>query len=613
MQQHTCSWGAFVWAGLAILLGVHATTRAESEVVLPDLVISANRYPVRASDVGSSVTVIDLEDIVASKLPTVLELLRGVPGVDITQSGGAGRIASVTMRGASSSQVLVLVDGIRLNTATLGAYDLSSLRSENIERIEILRGPQSTLYGSEAIGGVISIRTRKGTGDAGGDIAAEAGTPEQYRGSAGLRGVSGMVDYSVAASLEVHDGLSAASVGVDKDDDRYENVSLSGRAGLDLEDHGRADLVVRYFDSEIDVDGIGPVDDPNAVEEREGVVAALNVTTPVAAWLENIIHAGLSTDELVGKDPDSEFGNFKIDNRNINANWQANLIAADNNIVSIGYSFEERSGESEGSFNEDATISSIFIQDQLNYEEILFVAIGARMDDHSEFGSESTFRGTVAHYAGATGLRLHGSAGTGFKAPTLSDLFFPGFGNPELDPEKSVGVDAGVEYAFLQQAVVFDITYFHNDFDDLISFDVTTSRPENISEAEASGIEFSATTMVDDKAEIVFSYTYMDSEDKRTGEQLPRRPEHSGAIRASMSLTEELHSYARLLIVRDRIDSDGSVMDNYERLDINFEYAFNDNVFPYVRFENVLDQDYEEVNGFETAGFTAIGGVRATW
>ena len=208
---------------------------------------------------------------------------------------------------------------------------------------------------------------------------------------------------------------------------------------------------------------------------------------------------------------------------------------------------------------------------------------------------------------------MHGSAGPGFKAPTLSDLFFPGFGNPELDPEKSVGVDAGVEYAFLQQAVVFDITYFHNDFDDLISFDVTTSRPENISEAEASGIEFSATTMVDDKAEIVFSYTYMDSEDKRTGEQLPRRPEHSGAIRASMSLTEELHSYARLLIVRDRIDSDGSVMDNYERLDINFEYAFNDNVFPYVRFENVLDQDYEEVNGFETAGFTAIGGVRATW
>jgi vitamin B12 transporter len=600
-----------------MVIGIRETVRGETHVVLPELVISANRYPVRVSDVGSSITVIGLEDILASRLPTVLELLRGVPGVDITQSGGAGRIASVTMRGASSSQVLVLVDGIRLNTATLGAYDLSSLRSENIERIEILRGPQSTLYGSEAIGGVISITTRKGRGDSGGDITAEAGSPEQYRSSAGLRGTSGVVDYSVAASHEYHDGLSAASAGTDKDDDRYENISLSGRAGLNFEEYGRADLVVRYFDSDIDVDGIGlgigPTDDPNAVEEREGVIASLNVSTPVAMWWENIIHAGISSDELVGMDPDSEFGNFKIDNRNINANWQANLLPTDNNILSIGYSFEERSGESKGSFNEDVTIHSVYIQDQWNHDESLFAAVGARTDDHSEFGGESTFRGTLAHHAGATGLRLHGSVGTGFKAPTLSDLFFSGFGNPDLDPETSVGIDAGIEYVFFKESVVIDVTYFHNEFDDLISFDVTTSRPENISEAEAKGIELSANAMLGNQAELDLSYTYMDSEDKTTGAQLPRRPGHSGAILASMSPTEEFRSYARLLIVRERIDSDGSAMDNYERLDLNVEYVMNEHIFPYVRFENVLDHDYEEVNGFETAGFTAIGGVRAVW
>lgn len=583
---------------------------------MPDMVISANRYETPAGKVGSSVTVLNAQDIQLSQQATVLEVLRTVPGIDIAQSGGPGRIADISLRGASSSQTLVLVDGVRVNAATLGAYDFANLSADNIERIEVLRGPQSTLYGSEAMGGVISITTRRGAQGHGGSARVEGGSPEQWRGGVEVHGGNAHADYSAAVDLQRYDGLSAAdkSVGA-TEKDRFDNANASARIGGAILDDGRADLALRHFESTIDLDGFDgmvPADDLNASSDRDGTSANLTVRKPLASWWQQTIAGGIYDESLVGHDPDTVYNVYTINNRNVDASLQSDLLPSDAHVVSVGYEFEDRHGETKGSYSKDVQLNSVFAQEQWHATDALNLTGGARLDDHSEFGTEDTYRGTASYLLGQTGMRAHGSAGTGFKAPTLADLFYPNFGNPDLSPETSVGYDAGLEVPLCERASV-DVTYFRNAFNDLISYDSTTLRAENIDEATAQGVEVAGLVEICTNLQLQATYTFMDSEDKGTGKKLARRPEHRATVEARYQPTTRLSTTATLVAVNDRIDSDGSPMDNYERIDLGVEYAYNRHVYPYARIENLLDQDYEEVNGFSNPGFTGVGGVRAEW
>lgn len=614
--RRLCVWAAAAFSLVAAECG-WAEDVVVAEGVLSEMVISANRYENPYENVGSSVMVLDAGQIAQRKVATVLEVLRTVPGLEVSQSGGPGSIANVFIRGGNSSQTLVLIDGVRVNPATLGAFDFANLAAENIARIEVLRGPQSTLYGSEAIAGVISITTKRGAAGHGGSARVEGGDPEQWLGTAEVHGGNDTGDYSVSATWQEYRGLSSADTsvgGAEKDD--FQNASASARLGYNLPGDGRADLTLRGFSGESDIDGFEgllPADDPNATTEREGVAAGAAVRQPVTDWWIQKVTAGIYDEELTGKDPDTVFNNYQINNRNVDAGAQADLTPVEAHVVSLGYEFENRQGESEGSFDESADIHSIFGLEQWNPIDALVLTAGARLDDHSQFGSEPTYRGTASYAIPETTARLHGSAGTGFKAPTLSDLFFPGYGNPDLDPERSTGYDAGVEVGMADQAVLVDVTAFRNDFEDLIAFDTTTMLAANIQEANAQGVEVSGMWRVCSNAQVGASYTYTDTEDEGTGEPLARRPKHRCTLQAAFQPVARISSTVTLVAVQDRIDSDGTAMDDYERVDLTTEYAVNAHVYPYVRIENVLDQDYEEVSGFSSPGFTAIGGVRANW
>ncbi|MDA0577833.1 MAG: TonB-dependent receptor, partial [Verrucomicrobia bacterium] len=606
------------WVSLVVSAGAEEIRpTGDSSAELTDMVISANRYRVPVTDVGSSVTVLEAADIAHSGQSTVLEVLRGVPGLEVTQSGGPGRIASVNMRGGSSSHTLVLIDGVRANAATLGAFDFANASVENVERIEVLLGPQSTLYGSEAIGGVIRITTKRGAVGQGGSARVEGGSPEQWYGAAEVHGGREAYDYSVSASWQQYNGLSTVdeSVGA-TEDDSYENLSAAGRLGFAVRDDGRADFTFRAFSGESDVDGFEGflvADDPNATTDRDGIAASASYRQPLADWWNQSVLVGVYDETLKGDDPDSEFNNYRIDNRNLDFSAQSDLTPLALHVFSLGYEFENRAGKSGEAYDKNLDIHSVYVQDQWNPVGKLHVTAGARVDEHEEFGSEPTYRGTVSYGVPLTSIRLHGSAGTGFKAPTFSDLYFPDFGNPDLDPESSVGYDAGIEVGLADLAAVVDVTWFRNDFTDLISFDSTTMLAANVEEANAQGLEVSGQVSLCTNAQLGASYTYTDSEDEQTGAPLARRPKQRYTVQAWYQPVTRLNTSLALVAVRERLDSDGTDMDDYTRVDVMAEYALLASVYPYVRIENVFDEDYEEVNGFSSPGFTGIGGVRVVW
>ena len=582
------------------------------------VVVTATRTPTSLKDVGSSISVITGKEIQRSGKTTVLEVLRTTPGVEIVQTGGAGKTTSVFLRGANSSHTLVLVDGVRMNSNTAGLFDLADLKADNIERIEILRGPQSTLYGSEAIGGVIHIFTKRGTGKPETSVRLEGGSFDFFHGAGVHRGTVGNLDYSLSASFMDLDGVSAASEDAGNDEkDGYQNVSTVNRFDLSFMDDGRADLVLRFYRGETDLDGfefgVGPADDLNYTQTRETFIASLNIKKSLGEKIEQTVRVGMHSDELTGEDPDTMFNNYTIKSQILNTELQTDITLAERTILSVGYDYEQRMGENEGTFDEEVDIHSLFAQAQWSVND-LFLTAGVRIDDHSEFGDETTYRGTISTLI-MPSTRLHSSIGTGFKAPAFNDLFWPGFGNRDLLPETSLGYDAGIEQDFMDNKIMLDLTYFHNEFDDLIDLvsGATGFMAVNVNEAEVDGLEASLRVDVTENLNVVLSYTLTDSEDKSTGALLARRPKHRVTLSSAFDLLEKVHGMLSVVVVNDRVDSSGSAMDDYERVDLSMVYDASDHVRPYIRIENLFDKDYEEVAGFTSPGISGIGGVQVDW
>ncbi|MEM9594743.1 MAG: TonB-dependent receptor [Acidobacteriota bacterium] len=594
-----------------------ASAAAEPSLrVEEEIVVSANLVETPADEVGSSVTVILAEDIERHRWRTVAEALRHVPGLAVARTGGPGQSTSVFLRGGSSSQTLVLLDGVRINSATSGAFDFADLTTDHVERIEVVRGPQSTLYGSEAVGGVVSIITRSGGTGLRASGVAEGGEDGHRRLALEVGGGDDRFDWSFSVADLETDGISAADVRRgNTEEDRHENTTISGRLGWGFGEDARADLVLRHVDGEAEIDGFsffdGPVDDLDATNSRDAATAGLTVTAPLAEGWRGVFTAGWNDDELEGADPTNPFGNFTVESQGIQFGARADVdLAADSNspnVLSVGVAWEERQGGSVGSFDETVDIASFYVQDRLSLGEGTSLTLGARYDDHSSFGSETTWRVSGSTEVGSGG-RFHGSWGTGFKAPTLNDLFFPGFGNPDLVPETSQAVDLGYEQTLADGRLVLDVTYFDADYEDLIVFDFSTFLPGNIAEASSRGVEASL-AFDTERVNVALSHTWNETEDLSTGEPLARRPEHRSVLELSVQATDALRTALSAISSADRIDSDGTELEDYVRVDLTAQYEISEHFEPYVRVLNVFDEEYSEVGGFGSRGRTALFGV----
>ncbi|MGD2114307.1 MAG: TonB-dependent receptor [Acidobacteriota bacterium] len=588
-----------------------ADLRLEEEIV-----VTADRIPEPAQEAGSSVTVLDREEIERRQVTTVLELLRTVPGLEASQTGGPGRTASVFLRGASSGHTLVLLDGVRLNSPAVGSFDFADLTLDNVERIEILRGPQSVLYGSEAIGGVVSITTRAGGEGFAADAATEAGSLGLTAVRGSVRGGGDRFAYSVTAARREMDGVSTASERRgNTEDDPWENTTVSGRLGATFLGDGRATLTARRVDSETGLDGftfgVGPTDDPNYVQTRELTQTSVELSKPITPSWRQELTVGTVEEDLVAEDPDTPFHNFEVRTRVSEVSTRSDLRLGSSNRLLAGATFERREAENPGAFDETIDLSSVFTNHRWSWRDRLFLTAGLRHDDYSDFGAETTYRTTASLRFPGRGTRLHGSFGTGFRVPTFNELFFPQAGNPDLEPESSEGWDLGVERFFLDGRLRLDLTGFGNELDELILFDSTTFTFQNVARAESRGVELTAEADPAPGWSLAAAYTWNETEDRATGEPLARRPEHRGSLQVTTRPTGRLRLSATVLAVADRIDSDGAPMDDYERLDLAGELRLGEHVRPYARVDNLLDEDYEEVNGFTTPGRTFVVGLRA--
>lgn len=585
-----------------------AETEDGTPIVAEEIVVSANRYEAPRSEVGSAVTVIDAGEIEQRNQVAVLDLLRTVPGVEVTQTGGPGKVATVRVRGGTGGQAAVLVDGVRVNSVTGGSYDFSNMLAANIERIEVLRGPQAT-YGSEAMTGVISITTRRGEPGWRLNATAEAGSNEHQRFDVGFLGASDVWDYSVSGTDLSTDAVSHRYIeGGSAEDDPFENQTLSARLGATFLNDGRVDLRARSARGDTALDGFGP-EDLNAMAAKDDETLSLSIEKALGSFWRQTVRIGRTEGLLLGTDPDTFWNNYEVNSEIQQIDLQSDVTLGADNVLNLGYSTETRKGLSGGNFDEEADLDSWFVQDQWSITDNTHVTAAVRGDEHSAFGSETSHRVTIASSWAEGQGRVHGSYGTAFRAPTFNELYYPFSGDPNLLPETTEGFDIGVEQRFGESGVSADLTWFDMEFDQLIQFYFPTFSFRNVANASSSGAEFTLRYRPNVDYSLELSHTYNETENQSTGEPLARRPKNRTTLVAQLRPTERFSAAVMAAAVSDRVNSDGVVMDDYTKVDLNLSYT-RSLWQPFVRIENALDEDYFEVPGYVTPGRTFVAGLR---
>lgn len=604
-----------------------------------EVVISATRIETPLSELGSSVVVWSAQQIAQTQETRVSEVLSRVSGVDVVRSGGAGGNTAVFIRGANSEHTLVLVDGIEVNNpgSTNRAFNFADLSLDNVERIEVLRGPQSVLYGSDALGGVINIVTKRGTGKPSGAVSFEGGSYSTFIEKGQLSGGTDAVNYSLAASREDSAGISAARASYgNSEHDGYENTSFAGRLGFTPSEQIEANLFLRYTDARTDLDNFGGAggDDPNRLLNNAQLFTRAELATKLLEGrLTQKLGVSWSDHDLDDdNDPDAEHptdllrSNFE--GSLLKVDLQNNYEIADWNTITVGLETEQEEASSRyfsdgvfGPFEDnlderDARTNGVYLQDSITWQERFFTTLGIRVDDHDQFGSEVTWRVAPTYLIQSTGTRFKGTYGTGFKAPSLVQLY-SSFGNPDLEAEESQGWDIGIEQSFCEDALQVGLGYFSNDFDQLISFNPATFISENIAEAESRGLESSITYELSDATKLWAAYTYTDSEDESTGASLLRRARHKASISVATTLPNKTELTLSYVLVGSRFDNDFSSFEpvrttlaSYGLVNIAAHHPLTEQVELFARVENLFDKEYEEVLGFGTLGLAAYGGIR---
>ncbi|MDD8026301.1 MAG: TonB-dependent receptor [Acidobacteriota bacterium] len=624
---------------------VLAGQAAQDPPLRHEVVVSATRIETPVKEVASSVTVLTRQDLDRSSRTNVLDVIQDELGIVAVRNGGPGAASSAFLRGANSEHVLVLLDGVALNDPInpSRSYDLTHLTLDNVERIEVLRGPQSTLYGSDALAGVINIISRRGAGKPSGTVETSGGSYDTWRGAANISGGAGHLSYAFGLSRYQTGGLSAASTAYagNNEADGYVNTTLSGNVGWAFSPSTEIGLFVRAVDARSDIDGFGGPygDDPNSLQDYSSRLAGLRGRALLLGgrWelKASISYLGADRDNDNPVDDahpyDSETGSYL--SRMAKLDIQNNLFLSDAQTLTFGGDWQRESGESsylsesawgpyESDFpNRRADRIGVFAQDQIRIGGVFFATAGIRLDDHSRTGTSLTWRIAPALVLKATGTRLKATVGTGFKSPSLYQLYAPGtawgpIGNESLLPERSTGWDAGLEQSWAEGRWLAGLTWFRNDFRDLIDYDYSLGYV-NIGRARTQGWEIFIRFQPSAAADIRLSYTRMDARDLDAGTVLPRRPRDKAAAEAFWRPLPKWEVRLSAVYVGSRPDRDYTAagyptvtLKNYflAGAEVSFQAGRRTRLF--VRLDNLFDERYETVYGYGTPRFSAYGGVR---
>ena len=604
-----------------------------------EIVVSATLIETPINEIGSTVTVVTSKEIERDQKRTLPDVLRTVPGLNIVQTGGPGGKTSVFMRGSNSNHTKVIIDGIDANDPSQdGVFDFGQVLTSDIERVEVLRGPQSSLYGSDSIGGVINIVTKSGEGPAQFTGQLEGGSFETFNQSAAVRGSVSRFRYSFNVAHFLADDtpvtpLDLLPPGRKGINDSYENLTLSTKLGADLTDNFSLDFVGRYTESTLWFTGEDfsffpsvPAADQSEQNARQFFTRGDARLALFGGAFKNRLGVGYTNYETTIQAPDTGFGlppeNINHGDR-IKFDWQGNIELGKGHVLVLGIEDQEDRLIDSPISAENGNVAG-FVELQSEIVPNLFVAASGRYDDNERFGGKDTWRIAPAYLIPKTGTKLKGSYGTGFKAPSLTQLFvsFPAFNffaNPNLEPEESEGFDVGFEQSLAGERVQFGATYFHNDITNLIAPNASFTSLENIGQATTEGVETFIAVKLTERFGARFDYTYTDAVDDTTGLELLRRPKHKASLNLSWLPIDRLSLSATALYVGSQVDGNRSF--SIQRLDadpyfvVNFaaNYDCGRGVTIFARIDNVFDERYENPTGFQRPGFGAFGGVRVAW
>lgn len=599
----------FLFASFAVLAvpRVALAQAAPLRTMSSDILVTADARPVDAESLSVSATVITREEIDRRKATSVLDLLRTVPGLDVVQSGGPGGVTSLFLRGTSSTQTLVLVDGVRINSPFFGGVDLSSVSTASIERIEVVRGPFSALYGSEAVGGVIQILTRRapktgvtvhGRGAIGNLKSREAEATVSYAG--------GPVDVTASWNRRTTDGL-------DLPNSAYDVTNLAGGFHVNLTDDLRVGAIVRNDRATAGVPFSGSTPSPLRKTTVDTTTIAVPISLRLGAATTVEVQGIYAKDEPTFDDPEGSFGYTHSDSQARRAGGRFSLgHVAGAHRLSLGTDYERVTVTSRDSYGtnldgESLHTFSVFAEDRISVlKDRLDVTAGVRWDDHSAFGSHVSPRLTAAYRAGAS-WKLRASVGGAFRSPTTGELFFPFSGNPELKPETSVAYELGAEWKVLPRLVV-EMALFRNDIQELIQYDFVSNTNQNVGRARTQGVELVVRGELTDTLFVRASATRLDAEDRATGEQLLRRPKNRASLTFGGKVLDTASFELTAMYVGSRRDVDAATFatvtnPSHVRFDLSVTGPkFFDVVAPYARAANLFDRDYQEVAGYPTPG-----------
>ncbi len=620
-----------------VSMAISLTVNAETTKQLEDMLVSAHLTPTSKAQIGSAITVISAEQIARMQKAYVSDLLRTVPGLAVNQSGGGfGSFTQVRIRGAEANQTLVIIDGIEVNDPSNGSeYNFGNLLTENIERIEVIRGAQSALYGSDSIGGVINIITKKGSQGLDVNASVEAGSFDTYIVSGGLSGGwQQWLDFVFNVSQFESEGISAAAAGTERDANR--NLTLDGNFRVRPLEQVEIGFNGRLVRSSIETDGfqggIGAIDANNETEERQKygrVYAKVDLFADQAKldW-QHILSAGYSenkrdnfSDQLLG----SEFNG-----RHSQYQYQTNLLVNTEEFLQSQHTLtflleHERDMVNANSaftnVNRDIETTGYVGEYRLSLLERISLSGSVRYDDNDNFDHATTYRATLSYVHPETDTRIHSSYGTGVKNPTLFELF--GFsdtfvGNPDLEPEESQSWDIGVEQQLFDGRLLLDVSYYNNRIENLIIGSGITAINQ-AGRTHINGIETGFTAELTKDLGFQGSYTWISTADSN-GVSLIRRPRHLasanlnyafdlGGNPANLNLGVQYNGKQTDFAFDESFNRSIVELKDFTLLNLTGRYQIYSGVELFARVENLLDESYQEVFSFASKGVAGYGGV----
>ncbi|MEJ5362397.1 MAG: TonB-dependent receptor [Spirochaetota bacterium] len=624
------------------VLAIAPAVFAQEETPLEDVIISAYKSTISYGE-SSSVCIITSKDIEQGGYRFVSDVLQTVPGLTLVQNGTLGGTASVFIRGAKTGNTVVLIDGVKvLDPSTIErTFDFGTLTTDSIERIEIIKGPQSVLYGSDATGGVINIVTKKGAGKPSITLSTYAGSYYTTQQSAHIRGGDSSLNYSFAVGQAAAQGYSRAakpSTTTPFDDDGFYQRYALGKFSYTPFTAVTIDAGFTAKETDLDLDDYALTDDANSYENRKEMSGYTQLEHTIATFWKHSINASVSRTIRSYNDFDDDgntgWADFGADNRYTgtiaHAEWLHTFTLQDINTVNIGIAYEKEFSKVEdyltsSKITNDIDVIGFFAQDHVKISKLFYVIAGIRADNNTIFGWQQSYTVSPAVILPVVKTKLKGNWGKGYKAPSLYQIYGDGgssvLGNKDLQPEENTGYDIGIEQP-ISNFIKCEVVYFANNYRNMIEYDSSSwpGKYINIDKITTKGWEGNVTIQPIETLTISGGYTYLNAIDESTDEQLLRRPKHQGY--GSVNVTINNFSISCIgTYIGKRKDAyfDSSTfttitknLDSYIKLDTALNYALTPQITISAKVENITNKKYQQVYGYNMPERSFYVGLKAT-